>query len=198
MTKEDYTAQLELLRKIIPDNPLLERLQQYTRVNTIYLRELMAENVQPRERSAKIGTPKVDFTTEIYRKLQMRQSTLFKQRAKLSNAFHDYPDNQTERANISRAIRPIQLRIKAVMIEIEHYSLYGELPKEKVVVDDPVYDEAEAIKRRNAVNSAMTRTRASLRHPALDAQKRKELDEKLRKYVEERDELNRQIRQWRL
>ena len=202
MTRDDYDAGIEVLARVVPDCPLLPRLrkQGYTRINAKYLDRLLSENVKEAPRRARVRKIGPDSSappqTEEWQQLQRRRSNLYRERAKLSNRFHDYPDSREERANLSRDIRHVQNKIAKVQQQIKHYSRTGELPTEPPAPTERRYEGVELVKRRQAVNSKMTRLRSNLKHKATARpEKVADWEQQLKECERERESLNGQIRQ---
>lgn len=202
MSRDDYDAGVELLGKVIPAHPLLPRLRQqgYTRVNVKYVATLLAENVDSRPKEARVRridvAPAAPPMTEEYKQLQRRKSNLYQQRAKLSNRFHDYPDSQEERANISRDIRHVQNKIAEVQDNIYYYARTGKLPEEAPPPVERQYDGVELMKRRSSINSKMSRLRSNLKqHATTKPERVAEWERQMKECERERESLNGQIRQ---
>ena len=201
MTRDDYDAGLELLQRIVPRCPLLPRLQRqgFTRTNARYLEKLLAENVDQKPHPTRVRKLNPDAAppqTEEWKRLQARKSNLYKQRAKLSNRFHDYPDSQAERANLSEEIRHVQIKIKALQQQIYHYSRTGKVLETPPPPTERRYEGVELLKRRQAVNSKMSRLRSNLKQKATAKPDRvAEWERQLKDCERERESLNEQIRQ---
>lgn len=203
MSLDQYYAILEVLRRLIPENALLPRLLSgYTSTNARYVARLMAENVAPaRTRSTRLVTqPSTDEpTTPEWAAMAKRKSNLYQQRAKLSNRFHDFPNDVTACADISREIRFLQIKIRRVHQEMGYYRVHGKMPEIEAEQERAVYTEAELMKQRQAVNSQMTRLRANLKQAATSKPaKVKKWQAQLTECEQQREVINGKIGQFRL
>jgi|AntRauTorckE5430_2_1112549.scaffolds.fasta_scaffold20432_3 hypothetical protein len=202
MTRDDYDAQLEVLRRVIPGNPLLPRLLAgHTSTNARYVVRLMAENIAPapRRTTRLITEPTTDEpNTPEWNALASRKRNLYHQRAKLSNRFHDV-DSVNARADISRDIRHLQGKIKTVHQSMSYYRAHGRVPEDLQDQERAVYNEAELMKQRHALNAKMSRLRSNLKQAATaKPEKVKKWSHEMTECERERESISRKIGQIRL
>lgn len=99
---------------------------------------------------------------ETLRRLRMDQSTLFADRRKLSNSFHDCA-NDRQRAGVSEKIQVVQHRIEEVRELIRHYKQYGSVPEpdEKYPVPE---DSFKLLATLHSLRASISRKKKEIEH----------------------------------
>jgi len=151
MTEAEYSVGLEIVQEQHPDYPLLRQLEGgYSKTNAVYLRYALKS----------LNAPVIDANDAVLKKLNKEKSTLFGQRAKLSNGFHEC-DSDRERANLSNQIQVVQREIGDKIKVIEHFEKTGELPKPTLKYDIPA-DRYELAKKLASLRASISRYRRKI------------------------------------
>jgi|GEM_PF-3672414 len=111
--------------------------------------------------------------------LHRKQATLYGERRKLSNSFHDC-STDAERRDVSEAIQAVQRRIEHVRKQMADYKKIGHVPAEAEKYPVPE-DPFKLLALRDSLRSSISRKSRQVRELALkalsDAQHNKSLNE---------------------
>lgn len=171
MNKTDFLNGLEYALEKMPNHALIPSIKRgYNRVNAHYLSKVLLdiEDAKAQTSIAIVTTKKVDNSTiistvdEVYNSISKIISTLFSERAKMSNKFHDCLDDN-ERARVSMKISNIQSEIKKQLDRRDHYRKTGQLSEDHhsekyEVPNDPI----KLIGKRNSLRSSISRLKKQL------------------------------------
>lgn len=165
MSKQDYLAGVELLAMRKPDHPLLAIVRSgYTRLNELYLERALKDVIGTKAEETEI--PGAD---PVLVNLLKEKRTLYANRAKLSNSFHDCTSDES-RANISSSIQRIQRAIEAKNAELNYYQQHGKLPEGNQVDIDVPDDPIALMNRLLSVRSSISYNQRRIRILAALAQ----------------------------
>lgn len=170
MSAKEYFDQLTWLEKVQPGHVLLPTLRSgFSAINCIYLasalKSMATEPDAPEKAQAQVNED--PNTPDSIRKLHMQRRTLFTDRAKLSNSFHDCQSDQ-ERAAVSVRIEAIQNQIEHINKQLRDWKERGKLPEKE---EDPT--EADLMRRINALNGAISYAQGKLKVLATQEQTEK-------------------------
>jgi hypothetical protein len=184
MTVAEYWKNVDWLRSVWPEWVLIPVLEQgYSYPNCIYL------SYGLRKMAHKMDAPRVaekqllrSHSPEQIKLWFVQKRTLYGQRAKLSNRFHECSTDE-QRAAVSEDIERVQVDIEKVQKVIREWQEKGVLPQ-KARERDPEMDLLRLKLRRvrEARNNAMHRLRVEFRKPEYPkkAQRIKYYEEQLR------------------
>jgi len=189
MTEAQYKANLKRIEADNPAEPLLRSLRAgWTKVNVIYMKSAV-------NRLPKVDTVPDAATSDedesrnidpIMRELYAQKGQLFRERAKLSNRFHDCTTDEQRKIN-SDAIVRVWDQIQEVNTKLDYYDEHGELPAgaERFPLPD---DPAALLKKLMSLRSQVSMEQQKLRRLAElsedDPQKRTKIEESQAKLAE--------------
>jgi hypothetical protein len=165
MSNQDYLAGVELLAMRKPDHPLLSIVRSgHTRLNELYLERALKDVIGTKAEETEI--PGAD---PVLVNLLKEKRTLYANRAKLSNSFHDCTSDES-RANVSSSIQRIQRAIEAKNAELNYYQQHGKLPEGNQVDIDVPDDPIALMNRLLSVRSSISYNQRRIRILATLAQ----------------------------
>lgn len=159
MSKQDYLAGVELLAMRKPDHLLLAIVRSgHTRLNELYLERALKDVMTP----AKSNEEEIPGADPVLVNLLKEKRTLYANRAKLSNSFHDCTSDES-RANVSSSIQRIQRAIEAKNAELNYYQQHGKLPEGNQVDIDVPDDPIALMNRLLSVRSSISYNQRRIR-----------------------------------
>lgn len=158
MTREEYTAAIELVENRLPDHLLLQVLKKgYSPGRCLFMKKALAEAIAvPSKRHVEAGEVDPDLN-----KMYIRQSSLFGQRARLSNQLHSCQTDR-QRARVSDSIQGVQSQIMNTKRAIDKFLNTGEIVSQSESYPVPE-DAYERIKKRNSMRSNISNYKKKLK-----------------------------------
>lgn len=159
----DYEEALRRLEKAVPNHRLLWYFRRgNTPANALLLQHELEK--LPKEAPPVADDDEIpdDVNDETMRRFRMDQSTLFSERRKLSNQFHDCR-TQRDRARVSEEIQVVQGRIERLKQEMKTYLEQGRIPEpdEKYPVPE---DTFRLLGLRDSLRASISRKKREIEH----------------------------------
>ena len=206
MTQEEYWQKVNFVCENAPKHPLINKLTEaYSQINVMYLRYVLKQlvnrdlDVEPAPRRSALKEKLIDSDDLNLRKLYIKKSSLFTDRAKQSNQFHECR-NDDQRAALSDQIQITQKAIEAIMQTIRHYQEFGSLPE-----DDERYpipkNPIELARKLNSIRVRISQIKkeieqiAELPRQHQDRERLPQLEEQLNYYTKYRGHVETAVKQ---